>query len=93
MVLSGNRKSSRRKLHVARLGFARVGVLLILAIIVIPAVTRVWADKTKPPPPPPSTGASWIKAYNLPYTYNVAEGVAQASSGGFLIGGLCTGGQ
>ena len=91
-MLSDNSKSSRRKLHVARLGFARVGVLLILAIIMIPAVTRVSADKTKPQPPPPSTGASWIKAYNIPYTYNVAEGVAQASSGGFLIGGLCTGG-
>src|SRR2546426_12720089 len=92
MVLSNNSKSSRRKLRVARLGFAQVGALLILAIIMIPAVTRVSAGKTKPPPPPPSTGRAWIKAYNLPETYNVAEGVAQASSGGFLIGGRCTGG-
>ena len=92
MVLSDKSKSSRRKLHFARLGSALLGVLLILAIIMIPAVARVSAGKTNPPPPPPSTGASWIRAYNIPYTYNVAEGVAQASSGGFLIGGLCTAG-
>ena len=56
--------------------FGRVAVIsMILMLTIIPVLARVSTDsvvaaKTKPPPPPPSTGASWIKAYNIPYTYS-----------------------
>src|SRR5215831_19803981 len=51
----------------------------------IPDVARAWA--TKPPPPPSS---SWAAAYSVPYSYSVAESISQASSGGFVVGALCT---
>lgn len=51
----------------------------------IPAVTRVSATKA----PPPSTG-SFAKAYSVPYSYSVAESISQASSGGFVVGALCS---
>ena len=66
------------------LGFARVAVLLVL--LMMTAVARVSATK-KPPPPPPS---SWATAYSVPYSYSVAESISQASSGGFVVGGLCS---
>src|SRR6266566_3292423 len=45
---------------------------------------------TKPQPPPSSTSATWAKAYNIPYSYSVAESVAQTSSGGYVVGASCT---
>ena len=67
------------------LGFARVAILLVLVLMMIPPVARVSA--TKRPPPPPS---SWATAYSVPYSYSVAESISQASSGGFVVGALCT---
>src|SRR5215470_10269661 len=70
------------------LGFARVAIALVLVLMTIPAVARVSAKK--PPPPPPSTGSSFATAYSVPYSDSVAESVSQASSGGFVMGGLCS---
>src|SRR5215470_10101234 len=70
------------------LGFARVAIALVLVLMTIPAVARVSAKK--PPPPPPSTGSSFATAYSVPYSDSVAESVSQASSGGFVVGGLCS---
>jgi hypothetical protein len=67
------------------LGFARVAILLVLVLKTIPAVARVSAKK---PPPPPSS--SFATAYSVPYSDSVAESVSQASSGGFVMGGLCS---
>ena len=66
-------------------GFVRVAILLVLAPEMIPPVARVWA--TEPPPP---SGSSFATAYSVPYSYSVAESVSQASSGGFVVGALCT---
>jgi len=44
----------------------------------------------KPPPPPPSTGSPFARAYSVPYSYSVAESISQASSGGFVVGALCS---
>ena len=71
---------------IRRLGSARVGISLVLALMIIPAAVRVSPAK---PPPPPSTG-SFAKAYSVPYSYSLAESVSQASSGGFAVGGLCS---
>src|SRR5215469_4819038 len=70
------------------LGFARVAILLVLVLMTIPAVAR--ASAKKPPPPPPSTGSSFATAYSVPYSDSVAESISQASSGGFVVGGLCS---
>src|SRR5215471_1761530 len=67
------------------LGFARVAIVLVLVLMTIPAVARVSAKK---PPPPP--GSSFVTAYSVPYSYSVAESISQASSGGFVVGGLCS---
>src|SRR6516225_7517806 len=67
------------------LGFARVAILLVLVLMTIPAVARVSAKK---PPPPP--GSSFATAYSVPYSTSVAESISQASSGGFVMGGLCS---
>ena len=67
------------------LGFARVAILLVLVLMMIPPVARVSA--TKRPPPPPS---SFATAYNVPYSDSVAESISQRSSGGFVVGGLCS---
>jgi hypothetical protein len=55
--------------------------------MMIPAVARVAAAK---PPPPPPTGSSFARAYSVPYSYAVAESINQASSGGFVVGALCS---
>src|SRR5215472_4620659 len=73
-----------RKLSLS-LGFARVPILFVVVLMMIPDVARAWA--TKPPPPPSS---SWATAYSVPYSYSVAESISQASSGGFVVGALCT---
>src|SRR6516164_9592606 len=70
------------------LGFARVAIWLVLVLMTIPAVARVSAKK--PAPPPPSTGSSFATAYSVPYSTSVAESISQASSGGFVVGGLCS---
>src|SRR5215472_6391544 len=44
----------------------------------------------KPAPPPPSSGSSFATAYSVPYSYSVAESISQASSGGFVVGALCS---
>src|SRR3989442_15128758 len=78
------------------LSFGRVAVIsMILMLTIIPVLARVSTDsvvaaKTKPPPPPPSTGTAWARAYSIPYSYSGAESVAQTSSGGYLVGALCT---
>ena len=69
------------------LGFARVAIWLVLVLMTIPAVARVSAKK---PPPPP--GSSFATAYSVPYSYSVAESISQASSGGFVVGALCSAG-
>src|SRR5262249_33273508 len=86
--------SHRRELflafeHIRRLGFARVALLLVSVLLTIPAVARVSAAKP-PPPPPPSTGSSFATAYSVPDSYSVAESIIQASSGGFVVGALCS---
>src|SRR6516162_2512233 len=74
------------------LGFARVAILLVLVLMTIPAVARVSAAKPLPPPPPrpPSTGSSFARAYSVPYSYSVAASISQASSGGFVVGAMCS---
>src|SRR5215831_15560475 len=47
-------------------------------------------NPAKPAPPPPSTGSSFARAYSVPYSYSVAESISQASSGGFVVGALCS---
>src|SRR5690348_789270 len=69
------------------LGFARLAILLVLVLIMIPAVAGVPAAKT---PPPPSTGSAFARAYSVPYSYSMAESISQASSGGFVAGALCS---
>lgn len=66
-------------------GFDRVAILSVLLLTMIPAVARVSATK-----PAPSTGSSFAKAYSVPYSYSVAESISQASSGGFVVGALCS---
>ena len=85
-------RNSGRKKSSARLALSRTGILLILTLTMIPALAHVplgHANKP-PPPPPPSTGTAWARAYNLPYSYSGAEGVAQTSSGGYVVGASCT---
>src|SRR5712692_5495072 len=69
-----------------------IGISMILMLAMIPAFAQVSAaHAVKPPPPPPtSTGTAWAKAYNVPYSYSGAESVAQTSSGGYVVGALCT---
>jgi len=50
------------------------------------------AAQAAKPPPPPSTGSSFARAYSVPYSYSVAESISQASSGGFVVGALCSAG-
>ena len=79
-----------RKLSLV-LGFARVAILLVFVLMMIPVVARVSAAD-HPSPPPPSTGSSFARAYSVPYSYSVAESIGQASSGGFVVGALCSAG-
>src|SRR6266702_4809724 len=70
------------------------GTLVILMLTMIPAFAHIpIGHGTKPPPsPPPSTGTSWTKAYNIPYSYARAESIAQTTGGGYVVGGSCEGG-
>ena len=65
------------------LGFARVAILLVLVLMMIPAASRASAAK-------PSTSSSFATAYSVPYSYSVANSIGQAGSGGFVVGALCS---
>src|SRR2546422_1802375 len=85
------------RIHSQRLRFsqiAEISVILLLTIALafaqVSPIHTVAA--TKPQPPPSSTSATWAKAYNVPYSYSLAKSVAQASSGGYVVGALCTAG-
>src|SRR6266568_40771 len=68
--------------------------LAVLMLTIIPVFTQYspihTVAGTKPQPPPSSTSATWAKAYNIPYSYSVAESIAQTSSGGYVVGASCT---
>src|SRR5260370_35395363 len=67
--------------------------LVILMLTMIPAFAHVpVGHANKPQPPPTSTGTSWAKAYDIPYSYSAAASVSQTASGGYVVGGSCTGG-
>jgi hypothetical protein len=85
-VYGGVLRAHDAKLVQTNLGFARVGILLVLVFMMIPAVAGVSAKKAPPP-----TG-SFARAYSVPYSYSVAENISQTSSGGFAVGALCSAG-
>ena len=68
--------------------------LAVLMLTIVPVFTQFspmhTVAATKPQPPPSSTSATWAKAYNTPYSYSVAESIAQTSSGGYVVGASCT---
>src|SRR6266705_3425047 len=68
--------------------------LAVLMLTIVPVFTQFspihTVAATKPQPPPSSTSATWAKAYNIPYSYSVAENIAQTSSGGYVVGASCT---
>ena len=74
------------------LGFARLAILLLVVLTMIPAGVRVSAMEPPPsrPAPAPSTGSSFATAYSVPYSYSAAESISQASNGGFVVGALCS---
>ncbi len=37
-----------------------------------------------------TTSSTFAKAYSVPYSYSVAYSISQASSGGFIVGALCS---
>ena len=68
--------------------------LAVLMLTIVPVFTQFspihTVAATKRQPPPSSTSATWAKAYNIPYSYSVAESIAQTSSGGYVVGASCT---
>ncbi len=70
------------------------GTLVVLMLTMVPVLAHASPIHTvaAKPQPPSSTSTAWAKAYNIPYSYSVAESVAQTNSGGFLVGALCTAG-
>src|SRR5215472_3875923 len=80
--------SGLRKLFLS-MGFARGAILLVLVLVMIPAVAMVSAAD-HPSATPSPTGSSFARAYSVPYSYSVAESISQASSGGFVVGALCS---
>src|SRR5256885_7523783 len=68
--------------------------LAVLMLTIVPVFTQFSpihsVAATKPQPPPSSTSATWAKAYSIPYSYSLAESVAQTSSGGYVVGASCT---
>ena len=97
-MFSGKGKSLGNTFHSSKLGFSHTGILLILILVMIPAFARVplgYASKPQPPPPPTSTGTAWAEGCTVqsdPYATAVAKSVSQLSSGGYVVGGSCTGG-
>ena len=69
------------------------GITVMLLLTIVPAFTHASAIQTvAAKPQPSSTSTAWAKAYSVPYSYSVAESVVQTSSGGYLVGALCTAG-
>src|SRR3989441_4295184 len=67
--------------------------LAVLMLTIVPVFTQfspIHTVAATKPQPPSSTSATWAKAYNIPYSYSVAESVAQTSSGGYVVGASCT---
>src|SRR2546425_8183603 len=86
-----------RRIHSQGLRFSRIAEISVILLLTIAlAFAQVspihTVAATKPQPPPSSTSATWAKAYNVPYSYSLAKSVAQASSGGYVVGALCTAG-
>jgi len=72
------------------LSFTRAaGILLILTLTMSPYLSQVSGAKP-PPSPQPSNSTTWAKEYNIPYDYAAAYSVSQLSSGGYVVGALCT---
>jgi hypothetical protein len=69
------------------LSSAHVAISLVLVLMMIADVAKVSATK---PPPSSSTSSSFATAYSVPYSYSMAESINQASSGGFVVGGICS---
>src|SRR2546422_8598433 len=71
------------------------GTLVIVMLTIVPAFARsspIHTVAATKPQPPSSTSGTWAKAYSIPYSYSLAESVAQTPSGGYLVGALCTAG-
>src|SRR2546422_5824639 len=71
------------------------GTLVIVMLTIVPAFARsspIHTVAATKPQPPSSTSGTWAKAYSIPYSYSLAKSVAQASSGGYVVGALCTAG-
>src|SRR6266516_1376635 len=67
--------------------------LAVLMLTIIPVFTQfspIHTVAATKPQPPSSTSATWSRAYNIPYSYSLAESVAQTSSGGYVVGASCT---
>src|SRR2546421_6678134 len=67
--------------------------LAVLMLTIVPVFTQfspIHTVAATKPQPPSSTSATWAKAYNIPYSYSVAESIAQTSSGGYVVGASCT---
>src|SRR5260370_30344035 len=62
---------------------------LVLAGLLSIALAAKPKPSPSPSPPPTSTGSSFATAYNVPYSYSIAESIRQASSGGFAVGAVC----
>src|SRR5256712_858542 len=85
-----------RRIHSQGLSFSRiaeVSVILLLTIaLAFAQVSPIHTVAAVKPQPPSSTSNNWAKAYDVPYSYSIAESVAQTNSVGFLVGALCTAG-
>src|SRR5437660_11809967 len=67
--------------------------LAVLMLTIVPVFTQfspIHTVAATKPQPPSSTSATWAKAYSVPYSYSLAESVAQTSSGGYVVGASCT---
>src|SRR5438309_11665866 len=82
------------RIHSKCLRFDRIAeVSVIMLLVIVPAFAQVSPIHTvaaAKPQPPSSTSATWAKAYNVPYSYSMAESVGQTSSGGYVVGASCT---
>src|SRR5207244_388367 len=67
--------------------------LAVLMLTIVPVFTQfspIHTVAATKPQPPSSTSATWAKSYNIPYSYSLAESIAQTSSGGYVVGASCT---
>src|SRR5437773_7031357 len=84
-----------RRIHSQGLRFSRIAEISVILLLTIALAFAQSSPihsvaATKPQPPPSSTSATWAKAYNIPYSYSVAESIAQMSSDGYVVGASCT---